>query len=92
MYTSASDRRLEAVVFESCAADVTVTTRTNGHYAQPGVWDRMIRRGMVRGWGQGLIWGRVRRACGRRLTEITVLRWETGMMARMPGGYDLLSR
>ncbi|KAL9074844.1 MAG: hypothetical protein Q9161_001982 [Pseudevernia consocians] len=42
VYTSASDRWLEAVVFEHFA-NGTVTTETNGRDAQPGAWDRMIK-------------------------------------------------
>ncbi|KAF6220512.1 hypothetical protein HO133_002945 [Letharia lupina] len=43
VFKSASDRWLDAVVFESRAADGAVTRETNGRDKQPGAWDRMIK-------------------------------------------------
>lgn len=43
VFTSASDRWLEAVVFENYAADGTRTMTTKGREAQPGTWDRRIK-------------------------------------------------
>ena len=40
---SASDRWLEDVVFETDAADGTVTTETHGRSKQPAAWDRTIK-------------------------------------------------
>lgn len=44
VFLSASDRWLEDVVFESSAADGTMTTERHGRGAQPGAWDRMIKK------------------------------------------------
>ena len=40
---SANDRWLENFVFETHAADGTMTTKTSGRSKQPAVWDRMIK-------------------------------------------------
>lgn len=40
---SASDRWLEDVVFETRAADGTVTMKSSGRSKQPAAWDRMIK-------------------------------------------------
>ena len=40
---SASDRWLEDVVFETHAADGTVTMKSSGRSKQPAAWDRMIK-------------------------------------------------
>ena len=73
VYTSASDRWLEAVVFESVAADGTVTVETNGRDAQPEAWDRKIKERDGEESGAGVeMWSR---------------KGEEGVWVKVEGGY-----